>query len=147
MNRSINNLNSNKSPKTMQITNNKYITKENKKLINYSIQNIEIKFNNNSNMIKRNISIKRKNSKIYAPRSCQAIFFYILTTLLISIWSIKYEYFIFNSKYSYITLKVAALKDIKIFSSYTYPDEIYINGINQTEIKNIYNFSNLDEEV
>ena len=41
----INNLNPNKSPKAMRITNNEYITKENKKLINNSIQNIEIKFN------------------------------------------------------------------------------------------------------
>ena len=98
-------------------------------------------------MIKRNISIKRKNSKIYATRSCQIIFFYILTTLIISIWSIKYEYCIFNSKYSYITLKVAALKDIKIFSSYTYPDEIYINGIKQNVINYSYYFNLSDNLV
>ena len=54
------------------------------------------------------------------------------------------------SEFSYITLKISGIGQKKIFSDeYTknYPDEIYINGIKQTNITNEYQLNNINNTI
>ena len=86
---------------------------------------------------------------IFSRRVKYLILFYIFIQCL----SLNYKGRMMLDKFSYITLKINSTGNISIFhkkTSFNYdyenihapePDDIYINGVQQNEIKSMYNFN------
>ena len=73
-------------------------------------------------------------------------FINLFLLLIIQRLSLIFNLRIINFSYSsYITLKVKGSGNIKIYDNYKVsPDEIYINGIKEEDIKNVYNLNKED---
>ena len=96
-----------------------------------------------------------KNSKINFNEKIQfetilTLLYYVLIIYLVSSALIaKCEKRRISSGFSYIILKTKATGNVKVFSggNEIVPNEIYINGINKTEIKNEYNLDTSDNNI
>ncbi len=96
-----------------------------------------------------------KNSKINFNekmnyRKILTLLYYVL--IIYSVFSsltVKCEIRRISSGFSYIILKTKATGNVKVFSGgdEIFPNEIYINGINQTDIKNEYNLDTPDSNI
>ena len=105
--------------------------------------------------LKDNNKIKCKNYRINYSNHIilYIILYYIIINMVISLLKINEIEIIMNSHDSYITLKINSIGNIKVYyesgcgSSPPLPDYIYINEINQSEIKPRYQLNKTENSI
>ena len=112
-----------------------------------------IKFNFTEKINKMNKHVNNISKKNDTFGNITNIFNYLIIINIISLIFSKDSWRrIIYSKYSYIELKINKYGYMKVFSSNSYyycsiPDEIHINGVNQSEIQSFYDLNESDNNI
>ena len=109
-----------------------------------------IKNTNTDNKINKLLDRKNKiiQNRNVIKNNILIINLLIIINLIIKILSNNNKFHFIEYKYSKIALKIKGFGEKKIYNNFFHDinkiKEVYINGINQTIVKNIYNFNEID---
>ncbi len=104
-------------------------------------------------------NINKKNQFFKNMNYSRKVNYLIMLYIFIQVLTLNNKERTMLDKYSYITLKIISTGNISIFhnkSNYNYdntylhapePDEIYINEVQQNEIKSLYNFNKRENNI